>query len=322
MKREIKEPIMNSIQERRGFLKTLAFGLGTMSISDLEPALAKKTPARKLRIGHTCITWATFPPKEGQDDTTLEPALTDISAQGFWSFETFPEVLGNWDQKGLLAPLIAKYRVPLRSAYITGDLVDPSKRKDEIARVTQLCKVVQKYQGTYIVLAPNGVERQTYNFQEHRADIVSALNDYASAVTDMGFKTGLHQHTGTCIESRDEVYAVMEAVNTRNLKFAPDVGQLQKGGADAAQVVKDFLPLITHMHLKDYKGWQYYSGYCPVGMGTVDIPAILDMVEGAGQNPDVMVELDPSLKDGPMSPLETVKTTKAYLEKLGYKFRT
>jgi hypothetical protein len=57
-------------------------------------------------------------------------------------------------------------------------------------------------------------------------------------------------------------------------------------------------------------------------MGTVDIPAILDMVEGAGQNPDVMVELDPSLKDVPMSPLETVKTTKAYLEKLGYKFLT
>jgi len=32
-----------------------------------------------------------------------------------------------------------------------------------------------------------------------------------------------------------------------------------------------------------------------------------------------MVELDPS-PDGPMTPLETVKTTKAYLEKLGYKF--
>jgi inosose dehydratase len=321
MKREIEETTMNPIQERRSFLKTLAFGLGTMAISDLEPVFAKKTPAKKLQIGHTCITWATVPPKSGQNDATLEPALTDISAQGFWSFETFPEVLDNWDQRGLLAPLIAKYGVPLRSGYITGDLIDPSKRKAEIVRITQLCKVVQKYQGAYIVLASNGVERQTYNFQEHRADIVSALNDYASAVTDMGFKTGLHQHTGTCIESRDEVYAVMGAVNTRNLKFAPDVGQLQKGGADAAQVVKDFLPLVTHMHLKDYKGWQYYSGYCPLGMGAVDIPAILEMVESAGQNPDVMVELDPSLKDGPMTPLETVKTTKAYLEKLGYRFR-
>ena len=65
-------------------------------------------------------------------------------------------------------------------------------------------------------------------------------NDYAAAVTDLGLGTGLHQHTGTCIESRDEVYAVMGAVNTKNLKFAPDVGQLQKGGADAAQGGKGF----------------------------------------------------------------------------------
>jgi inosose dehydratase len=319
---EIKESTMNRIRERRSFLKTLALGLGTMAIPGTMPAFAKKnsTPARKLKIGHTCITWGTFPPKSG-DDTTLEAALKDISAEGFWSFETFPEVLDNWDQRGLLAPLIEKYGVPLKSGYITGNLIDPSKRKDEIARITQLCKVIQKFQGTYIVLAPNGIKRDTYNFQEHRADIVSALNDYAAAVTDMGFRTGLHPHTGTCIESRDEVYYVMGAVNTKNLKFAPDVGQLQKGGANAAQVVKDFLPLVTHMHLKDYKGWQYYSGYCPVGMGTVDIPAILDMVESAGQNPDVMVELDPS-PDGPMTPLETVKATKAYLEKLGYKFRT
>src|SRR6185369_2320124 len=312
MKREIKEPTMNIIQERRSFLKTLAFGLGTMAISDLKPAFAKKTPAKKLNIGHTCITWATFPPKGGQDDTTLEPALTDISAQGFWSFETFPEVLDNWDQRGLLAPLIAKFGVPLRSAYITGNLVDPSKRKDEIARITELCKVVQKYKGTYIVLAPNGVERETYNFQEHRADIVSALNDYAAAVTDMGFKTGLHQHTGTCIESRDEVYAVMEAVNT-HLKFAPDVGQLQKGGADAAQVVKDFLPLVTHMHLKDYKGWDHFAGYCPLGEGKVDLKAILDMVEGANPNANIMHELDGSA-NAPYTPLQTAQIGKVYLQ--------
>ena len=121
--------------------------------------------------------------------------------------------------------------------------------------------------------------------------------------------------------TRDEVYAVMDAVNTKNMKFAPDVGQLQKGGADAAKVVKDYLPLVTHMHLKDYKGWQYYGGYCRLGMGMVDIPAILKMVESKGLEVGVMVELDPS-KNGPMTPRETAKTAKAYLEKMGCEFRT
>jgi inosose dehydratase len=32
----------------------------------------------------------------------------------------------------------------------------------------------------------------------------------------------------------------MHAVDTRYCKFAPEVGQLQKGGADAAQIVRDW----------------------------------------------------------------------------------
>ncbi len=161
---------MKRTLERRSFLKTMALGLGTMA---LPSAFAKKKPAKKLKIGHTCITWGTFP-RPG-DDATLEPALKDISAEGFWTFETFPEVLDNWDKRGLLAPMIAKYGVPLRSGYITGNLIDPSKRKDEIDRIVRLSKVVQKFNGAFIVLAPNSVKRDSYNFQEHKADIISAL---------------------------------------------------------------------------------------------------------------------------------------------------
>ena len=299
--------------DRRNFAKTLALGACASAI----PAGA--APARKLHIGHTCITWGSFP-RPGAE-ATIEPALRDMSAEGFWSFETFPELLDTLDQKKELQALIEKYGVPVRSGYITVNLIDPAKRKEEVERVIRLSRVVQKYQGTFIVLAPNGVKRDSYNFQERRAGIISGLNEYAMAVTDLGLGTGLHQHTGTAIESRDEVYAVMEAVDTKHLKFAPDVGQLQKGGADAAKVVKDFLPILKHMHLKDYKGWEHFSGYCPLGMGKVDLTAVLDMVEAAGQNPNIMVELDPS-NNAPMTPLETVKITKAWLLNQGFAFRS
>jgi inosose dehydratase len=298
---------------RRSFTKTLALGVCAAALP------ADAAPTRKLHIGHTCITWGSFP--RAGAESTIEPAMRDISAEGFWSFETFPELLDTLDQKNALQPLIEKYGVPVRSGYITVNLTDPAKRKDEIERVIRLSKVIQKYKGTFIVLAPNGVKRDTYNFQEYRAGIISGLNEYAKAVTDLGLGTGLHQHTGTAIESRDEVYAVMETVDTRYLKFAPDVGQLQKGGADAAKVVKDFVAILKHMHLKDYKGWEHYAGYCPLGMGKVDLVAVLDTVEAGGQSPNIMVELDPS-DNAPMTPLETVKTTKAWLVKQGYAFRS
>ena len=72
-----------------------------------------------------------------------------------------------------------------------------------------------------------------------------------------------------------QVYAIMESVDTKYLSFAPDTGQLQKGGMDAAQVVKDFAKITTHVHLKDFSDGKYMGGYCPLGMGVVDIESIL-----------------------------------------------
>ena len=311
--------MMQNKLNRRDAIKTMALTAGA-ACAGLPKAFGKSLRASQIKIGHTCITWGTFPLRPGMHDHTLDLALKDISAEGFWNFETFIDDIVDWDQRGKLQPLIDQYNVPLLSAYTAVDVLNPANRKAEVDRLKQQCQTVKKYKGSYIVLQVNHIDAATYNFQQHRADIVSGLNDYAAVIVDQGLQCGLHQHTSTAVEHRDEVYAVMDAVNTTNLKFAPDIGQLQKGGADPVQVVKDFLPLVTHMHLKDYKGWQWYEGYSPLGMGEVNIPAILAMMEKKGLETGIMVELDPS-KNGPMTPLKTEQISKAYLVKRGFKFR-
>ena len=293
---------------RRTFSKSLASALaGAATIAAAE---------KKLKIGYTALSWNATP----RAPENLAPALKDFAALGFHSFETFAEVLEVWDNKGALGDLIAKYTVPLTSGYLTTNVIDTAQRKETIEKVIRLSKVIRKHGGSFLVLAPNSVKRAEYKFSEHKDNIVSALNDYAKAANDAGLGTGLHQHTGTAIDSEDEVYTVMQAVDTRHCKFAPDVGQLQKGGADAAKVVKDFLSILVHMHLKDFVGGEYFAGYCPLGQGKVDIAGILNMVEGAGHPANIMVELDRA-ESTPISALETAQTSKAYLVKLGYTFK-
>ena len=113
----------------------------------------------------------------------------------------------------------------------------------------------------------------------------------------------------------------MEAVDPRHMKFAPDVGQLQKAGADAAKVVEDFLPTVVHMHLKDYSGGEPFLGYCPLGQGKVDLRKILQLVNDAHPDANVMYELDGS-KDAPYTPRQTAEISKAFLVKQGYAFRS
>jgi inosose dehydratase len=307
---------------RRTFSKTLMAG-----------SLAASAPSAghlNVHIGHTGLTWIPLGGGPGAgprpvidpmaDPQYVEGAIRDIAGLGFYGIELFGNQIEAMEAHGGVGAVLEKYNLALISAYCGANLSDPAQRKASIEKTLGWGKLVKKYGGKVIVVGPNGVRRNTYDFKAHKDDIVATLNELGKAVTDMGLTAVLHQHTGTCVETREETYAVMEAVDTRVMKFGPDIGQLQKGGSDPVQVVKDFLPLVQHMHLKDYAGGQEYLGYCPLGQGKVDIPAILAMMDGRKTDGLVMVELD-SPPPQPLPAVETAKIAKAYLQKQSVTFR-
>jgi len=302
---------------RRDLVRTLAVGLGAAALP-----LARAQAVKKVKIGVSTLAWNVSP----NSTDNFEQALKDISELGYSGFETVSPMIEAFDANGAMTRLMDKYHISLKAGYLGTNVTDPALRKENVAKAISVGKLIKKYGGTYCVIAVNGRRApgrggagpDTFNFQEHKTDIVAALNEYGMALTDLGLGVGLHQHTGTVVETRDEVYAVMDAVNTKYMKFAPDVGQLQKGGADAAKVVKDFAAITDHMHLKDYSNGKYMAGYCPLGMGFVDLESILKTLEEAGNNPDVMYELDRG--NAPMSARDTAEFGKAHLIKLGYKF--
>ncbi|MDE3196691.1 MAG: TIM barrel protein [Acidobacteriota bacterium] len=296
---------MNSGEiSRRAFTGIL--GLGAFA----QCAPAGSSP-RTIPVGHTGITWG----------NNSAQAIHDVSALGYYGFETFGDVLERWAGDPALDGLLAEAKLPLISGYCSFNLTDSTKRAGELAKMKKWGGLIRKYGGSVSVLGPNGVDRANYNFEASRTNIIETLNECGKMLTDEGLTPVLHQHTGTCIETRDEVYTVLDAADPRYVKFGPDIGQLQKGGSDPVRVVKDYLPLVHHMHLKDYDGGPAYQGYCPLGRGKVNIPAILDMVEKGQMRGRSMVELDPS-RGMPVPAGETAAIAKSYLEKLGYQFRS
>jgi inosose dehydratase len=283
-----------------------------------------------LHIGYTGLTWIPLGAgSEGPrpainpmvDPKYIEAAIRDIADLGFYGIELFGNQIEAMEEHGGIGALLEKHKLPLISAYCGANLSDPAQRKATIAKTLQWAALIKKYNGKVVVVGPNSVQRNSYDFKAHKNDIVTTLNELGKAVTDMGLTPVLHQHTGTCVETREETYAVLEAVDTRVMKFGPDIGQLQKGGSDPVKVVKDFLPLVQHMHLKDYAGGPNYLGYCPLGEGKVDISSILSLMEGRKTAGLVMVELD-SPPPQPTPAIETARLAKAYLQKQGVSFRS
>jgi len=269
---------------------------------------------RRLKVGHTGITWG-FKPEDAQQ------AIRDVASLGYHGYESFGNVLETWEAKGGLGRILEEAKLPLRSAYCPADLTDPAKLKDEVQKMVRWGKLIKKLGGAVAVIGPNGVQRSTYDFKVHRSQIIAALNEIGKALDgETGVLGVLHQHTGTCVESRDETYSVMEGVEARYVKFGPDIGQLQKGGADPVKVVKDFQSIIRHVHLKDYDGGMHSEGYCPLGRGKVDLLGVLDLLERSGADLMIMVELDPS-PNMPIPAGDTARIAKEYLQKRGYTFR-
>ena len=326
---------MKTSVTRRSFARAAAAGMSAAALLAQAPAQQAPPvagrgrgafaphPPRNMKIGHTGITW---PRGEGGP---ADQAIKDLGSLGYSGFETFGDTLDAYETQGGIGKMLEAHQLPLIAAYCGIDFVDPAKRKDGVAKMVAWGRIIRKYGGKVAVLGPNS--RRQYNnsngefpFAEHKKNIVASLNDTAMALMDVGIVAALHPHTGTVIEKLDEVFAVLDSADTKSMKFGPDLGQMVKGGASpqaVTKLVKDYREIIQHVHLKDYRGGSYYLGYCPLGFGVVEIPAILDILEGKEMAGMILVELDGGPRS-PMTPLQAASISKEYLKNQGIAFRT
>ncbi|RZA03519.1 MAG: sugar phosphate isomerase/epimerase [Sphingobacteriaceae bacterium] len=301
---------------RRDFMRMAGLA-GAATLVDPKFAWAEAAK-RKFNIGATFILW-------GYGSNVLEQALQDIASLGYHSFETFGNVLDDFEKKpGGVKEVLQKYKVPLMSAFCMTDVVDPAKKQADMEKLKRWAKLTKANGGKVIEYCASNVNRRNFNYKDHKQYMVESMNDYAKAVTDEGLVCALHPHTGTAIETEEEIYFIMENVDTRYMKFGPDVGQIQKGGGDPVKIVKDFMPLIEHVHLKDFAGGDNgYLGYSPLGQGKVDMKQILEMLEKRKKDMAgmIMFELDYDQRTkAPYTPLEAAKISRDFLAKMDYKF--
>src|SRR5436853_7649466 len=120
---------MRTTLNRRAFAKTVLAGVGAAAM----PLSAWAADARRLKIGCTTLIWGAVP----RNPENLEPALKDMSELGYNGFETFAQILEDWDKKGTLAELLQKYPIPLTSAYTTVNVTEPGARTDQVEMDTR-----------------------------------------------------------------------------------------------------------------------------------------------------------------------------------------
>lgn len=249
------------------------------------------------RIGHTGITWPTQP---------VEEKVADVAAVGFPAFETFGHVIEQYPGGApAFRDVLARHGVRYSASYCARTYIDPAQAPEDIEQAIRWARLTREVGGEAIVVACQRRQKESYTAEEYAA-LARTFNELGARIRDeLGLVTAVHPHTGTPIETPEEIARLVEALDPRACGFGPDTGQIAQGGGDAVVVVGRYRDLVQHVHVKDYGGTPVarrpdgtlddptgYVGYTPVGMGVIDFRAMFRDLDQAGFRGWLNVELD------------------------------
>lgn len=272
-----------------------------------------------LRIGHTGITWGI--------PGDVEQAYRDTAELGYLGFETFGRTILEWNQKpGGYRALVERYGIPTGAAFCGKTWIDPQTARMDQDAARREADALKEIGGETIVFGTGRRPAGGYTADQFN-ELADALNEIGSYCRIIGLATGLHPHTGTAVETRSDIDTILALLDPSLVGFAPDTGQIAKGGSDILDVLRIYRDHITHVHLKDWGGAYAhdangdeidstgYVNYEPVGSGVLDIPAILALLQEDDFGGWVDVELDTTPR-APRPPREAAAMSRRYLGQL------
>ena len=250
------------------------------------------------RTGHTGITWPNEP---------IEEKIADTASAGFASFETFGHVVAQYPGgASAFRELLARHSLTYSASYCSRTYIDATRAEDDIAQVMEWARVSRDVGADTVVVSCVRREKPHYDTDEYMG-LARTLNALGARIRDeLGLQTSLHPHTGTPVETPDEIAMVVEALDPRACGFGPDTGQIAQAGGDAVEIVTRYRQVVNHVHVKDYGGTAVthdsdgklltdptgYVGYEPIGLGVIDFAQMFRALREVGYKGWLNVELD------------------------------
>jgi inosose dehydratase len=261
-----------------------------------------------IRFATGPVTWgvdfADAPGNPPWERVLDEVAASDLSALELGPVGYLPE-----DPDVLRAALDARGLKPVGS-FVFDDYHDPSRTPDIAAATERAARFVAGAGGGVLLLidrpgperaatagSPDGARRL-----QDRAwtAMVEALRRSAAIAEDHGLRTAVHPHAGSYIEFEDEIERLLDDTD---LGLCLDTGHAAYAGIRPERALLAYGPRLVRVHLKDVRvdvidrGLDFWAAiaagvFCPLGEGTVDLPAVLSALDDVGYDGYATIEQD------------------------------
>ena len=296
----------------------------------------------QIRIATAPVSWGVIM-KDTPNVPPWKQVLTEIAEAGYTGTELGPYGFLPQD-KELIRSTLDELGLTLLSAYVQINLVDPSAKQDEYDETLQSSKLLSDLRCEWVVLSDAlfvndnrfkraGRIRPEDGLSEEQWDsFVKSANDYGKlALEEYGLKAVYHPHVGAWIETSDEVDRLMNETDDRYVNLCLDTAHCMYGGDDPIDVAKRWGSRLKYLHLKECDSdvlqtvraneWDYFKGvevnvFPELGQGSVDFPALLDVLKDIDFDGWAVVEQD-ILPESGVNALESAKRNRDYLRSIG-----
>jgi inosose dehydratase len=272
----------------------------------------------RARIGHTALTWDVF-----REPARLAEAIRDCAALGYAGTETGGRIYDWWEEHrpGELPRLLANYGVTLACLFHIGDWTEAAAGPALLDDSRRWAEAVARLGGDILMLVP-GRRRDLppYSLDEFQ-QMAETMNRAGELARAAGVTAAMHPHWGTVAETRLEIEVLLDRLDPALVGFAPDTGQIAKGGADPLPIIDRWAARVHHVHLKDLAAdWEEKrragvplrspEGYAELGQGTIDFRPLVPILERVDYAGWLMVELDEASRPA----RDAAALSKQYLE--------
>jgi inosose dehydratase len=205
----------------------------------------------------------------------------------------------------------SKHAVPLSAIFLSVNLLNESRRRDEIDEILTVTRLASTAGIRYLPMTIG--HRQELKGLDAAVELARVLSEVGQETVKWGIKILAHPHIETPVESPEQIAAFMDNSDPAVVGMCLDLGHVMAGGGDPLQFIERYGSRIDYVHLKDIDlkayagatGQAKYAAFRDPGHGDGDFPAFvaaLSKIHFAGPwlaendfSPDPVLSMEQSL---------------------------
>ena len=236
-----------------------------------------------------------------------------IAKYGLPGVEPYRGGLVAWlDKPEALKDILDENNVQLITASNGGpnqstEFIDPSKREETVVDHVAFSRDFLNVFGCTHFKINMGRRPVNGTTPDDIKAIAETVTEVGKRTLEMGITIAPHPHIWGPIERPEEIRALLDQTDPGIVSWIPDTAQLNLGGGDPVQLMRDYYDRLAAVHFKDSKAsYCGYTGPTPtkemhseeilykdLGAGGVDHPAIYRMLVDRGYEGWITLDLDP-----------------------------